>query len=141
MNIDTPQDNISCILGCLLQNHDSIYQSVSIALDIKHSLSGFLAIFHPTELFFFYSNSFIYLKSMFMLDIVFNATIKKIFEKIDHFYEDHSKPMKVWKINFYKSLSVWQIYVFMKDMFSKRIYHQLENPSIKFRLLLSICFV
>ena len=47
MYITTPQDfDIYCVLAYVLQNYDFIYQSASNALDIKHSLSGFLAIFH-----------------------------------------------------------------------------------------------
>ena len=54
MYITTPQDfDIYCILAYVLQNYDFIYQSASNALDIKHSLSGFLAIFHSAELFVF----------------------------------------------------------------------------------------
>ena len=54
MYITTPQDfDICCVLAYLLQNYGFIYQSVSIALDIKDSLNGLLAIFHSAELFLF----------------------------------------------------------------------------------------
>ena len=44
-----------------------------------------------------------------MLNIISYAIISKTLAKLDHFYRDHTKPGEVWKISFYKSVSVRQM--------------------------------